>query len=133
MSVNTSDKAPEKDSIEKQMPKYVTEEKLLSIIREIGKSLVDENIYQKKQVDEVFNLKPNGSFLEAVNALLHKFKRKKDRDIFIKEYYGKMYGSWKEYFHPLSDHKVVFLMLVNLPERLICLIQDPQITSDDTV
>ncbi len=40
----------------------------------------------------------------------------------MKDYFGTMYHSWKEYFHPLSDQKVVFLMLVNLPERLITLI-----------
>ena len=37
----------------------------------------------------------------------------------MQEYYGKMYVLWKEYFQPCKDHKVAFLMLINLPERLI--------------
>jgi hypothetical protein len=54
----------------------------------------------------------------------------------MKRFYGKMYGSWKEYFKPCGDHKVVFLMLVYLPEKLllICQTQDhTEITSEDTV
>ena len=59
-----------------------------------------------------------------MNALLHKFHRKKDRDKLMQEYYGKIYASWTEYFHPCKDQKVVFLMLMSLPERLIILTQD---------
>ncbi len=59
-----SDKAP-KDCI----PTYVTKEKALSIIREIGKSITDENIYHKKQVVEVFNLQPSEAFFYTM--LIH--------------------------------------------------------------
>jgi hypothetical protein len=134
LAVNTgsnTDKATKK--AKKQIPCYVTEEKILSIIREIGKFLTDEKIYPKKLVAEVFNMQPSKSFVDDINALLDKFHRKNDRDRFMKEYYGKMYGSWKEYFHPFSNHKVVFMMLVNLPERLITLLQDSQVTNEDTV
>ena len=106
----------------KQIPSYITEEKVLSLIREIAKSLTDEKIYPETYVTRVFDLKPSKSFIENVNGLLHKFHRKNDRDRFMKDYFGTMYRSWKEYFHPFSDQKVVFLMLVNLPERLITLI-----------
>ena len=106
----------------------------MSLIREIGKSLTDEKIYPAKQVAAVFKLHPSKSFIQDVNALLHKFHRKKDRDKLMQEYYGKMYASWKEYFHPCKDQKVVFLMLINLPERLIILTQDgSQVTSEDGV
>ena len=59
-----------------------------------------------------------------MNGLLHKFCCKNDRDKFMKEFFGKMYGLWREYFHPCSDQKAVFLMVVNLAERLIALTVD---------
>jgi hypothetical protein len=67
------------------------------------------------EVTQVFKLKPNKSFVEDVNVLLHKFRRENDRDIFMKEFFGKIYGSWKEYFHPCKENEVVFSMLVNMP------------------
>ena len=87
-----------KHESKKQIPTYVSEESVLTLIQEIGKYLKDEKIYPLKQDDE-FTLKPSQSFLQDVNALLHKFYRKKDRDKFMKEFFGKMYGSWKYYFH----------------------------------
>ena len=108
-----------KSSKPSKIPTYVTEESVLALIREIGKKLTDEKIYSSKQVADVFTLKPSQLFLQDVNDLLHKFQRRKDREKFMKEFYGKMYGSWKEYFNPWNDNKVVFLMLVNLPERLL--------------
>ncbi|KAK2567858.1 hypothetical protein P5673_007742 [Acropora cervicornis] len=119
-----------KHESKKQIPTYVSEESVLTLIQEIGKYLKDEKIYPLKQDDE-FTLKPTQSFLQDVNALLHKFYRKKDRDKFMKEFFGKMYGSWKYYFHSCNDHKAVFLMLVNLPERLLTTLQteDSQVTS----
>lgn len=120
-----------KHESKKQIPTYVSEESVLTLIREIGKYLTDEKIYPSKQVADVFTLKPTQSFLQDVNALLHKFHRKKDRDKFMKEFFGKMYGSWKDYFHSCNDHKVAFLMLVNLPERLLTTLknEDSQVTS----
>lgn len=120
-----------KHESKKQIPTYVSEESVLTLIREIGNYLTDEKIYPSKQVADVFTLKPTQSFLQDVNALLHKFHRKKDRDKFMKEFFGKMYGSWKDYFHSCNDHKVVFLMLVNLPERLLTTLknEDSQVTS----
>ena len=120
-SETTSSKAKHES---KQIPTYVSEESALTLIREIGKYLTDEKIYPAKQVADVFTLKPSESFIKCVNALLHKFHRKKDRDKFMKAFFGNMYGSWKEYFHPCNDHKVVFLMLVNLPERLLTTLKD---------
>ena len=121
----------------KPIPSYVTEEKVLSLIREIAESLKDEKIYPAKQVDAVLTLRPNKAFVQDINALLHKFHCKKDRDKFMQEYYGKMYALWKEYFQPCKDHKVAFLMLINLPERSIILNKDgsevSQVTSEDGV
>ena len=134
LAVNTSsntDKATKKAKT--QIPCYVTEEKILSIAREIRKFLTDEKIYPKKLVAEVFNMQPSKSFVDDINALLDKFHGKNDRYRFMKEHYGKMYGSWKEYFHPFSNQKVVFMMLVNLSERLITRLQDSQVTNEDTV
>lgn len=121
----------------KPIPSHVTEEKVLSLIREIAKSLKDEKIYPGKQVDAVFTLRPSEAFVQDINALLHKFHCKKDRDKFMQEYYGKMYALWREYFQPCEDHKVAFLILINLPERLMILNKDgsevSRVTSEDGV
>ena len=121
----------------KPISSYVTEEKVLSLIREIAESLKDEKIYPAKQVDAMLTSRPNKAFVQDINALLHKFHCKKDRDKFMQEYYGKMYALWKEYFQPCKDHKVAFLILINLPERLIILNKDgsevSQVTSADGV
>ena len=37
----------------------------------------------------------------------------------LKEFYGGTSSNWKEYFHPYEEKKVVFLMLIHLPKRLI--------------
>ena len=76
--------------------------------------LSDENIYKKEQITEVFNLQPSDSFLAAVNKLLSKFKLKKNQDKLLQEFNGFSNADWKEYFHPCSDPKVVFLMLIHL-------------------
>lgn len=115
-----------------QRSKYPLEEEFaLTLIRETGKYLKDEKIYPSKQVADIFTLKPTQSFLQYVNALLHKFHRKKDRDKFMKQFFRKIYGSWKDYFHSCNNHKVVFPMPVNLPERLLTTLktEDSQVTS----
>ena len=117
-------KTSSKSSKSNQIPTYVTEESVYALIREIGKKLTDEKIYSSKQVADVFTMKPSKSFLEDVNALLHRFRRRQDRDKFMKEFYAKMYGNWKEYFNPCNDHKVVFLMVVDLTERLLTAVKN---------
>ena len=94
-------------------------EDIQSVIRDIGRYLSDENIFKKEQITEVFNLQPSDSFLAAMNKLLSKFKLKKNQDKLLQEFYGLANANWKEYFHPCSDPKVVFPMLMHLPERLI--------------
>ena len=97
----------------------ITPEDIQSVIRDIGRYLSDENIYKKEQITEVFNLQPSDSFLAAMSKLLSKFTLKKNQDKLLQEFYGLGNANWKEYFHPCSDPKVVFLMLIHLPERLI--------------
>ena len=94
-------------------------EDIQSVIRDIGRYLSDENIFKKEQITEVFNLQPSDSFLAVMNKLLAKFKLKKKQDKLLQEFYGLAIANWKEYFHPCSDPKVVFLILMHLPERLI--------------
>ena len=88
------------------IPCYITEEKALTMIKEIGKWR--RNFIQTKK-----------SFLDDINTLLHRFHCKNDRDRLLKDFFSKMYGSWKEYFKLCNDHKAVFMMPVYLPERLI--------------
>lgn len=98
-------------------------EKISSIIRDIGRFLADEKIYKEEQIAEVFKLQPSDSFVKNISSLLLKFKRKKSQDKFLKEFYGTTNANWKEYFHPYNDKKIVFLMLIHLPERLIGLLE----------
>ena len=120
---------------DKHVPCYLTEEKALTMIKEIEKFLADEKMYPEEKVTQVSNLRPNKSFLADINAQLHRFYRKNDRDWFMKDFFSTMYGSWKEYFKPCDDHVVVFMMLVHLPERLIALVQDhdSEMDSEETV
>ena len=80
----------------------------MSLISEIGKSLTDEKIYPAKQVAAVFKLHPSKSFIQDVNALLHKFHRKKDRDKLMQEYYGKMLPPGKNIFIHVKIKKWYF-------------------------
>ena len=94
-------------------------ERTCSLIRDIAKYLADEKLYQKEHIEEVFKFEPSDDFIRVVNDLLVKFKRKQSHDKFLKEFYGKTNSNWKEYFHLCNDKKIVFLMLIHLPERLI--------------
>ena len=75
--------------------------------------------FEEEHTAEIFKLKPSDSFVNFINQLLTKFKRKRNQDKLLKEFYGGTNSNWKEYFHPCKEKKVVFLMLIHLPERLI--------------
>lgn len=92
---------------------------MLSLIRDIGRYLTDEKIYKQEQITEIFNLQPSDSFIAAMDKLLSKFQSKKNQDKFLQEFYGMTKANWEEFFHPCTDPKVVFLMLIHLPERLL--------------
>jgi hypothetical protein len=81
--------------------------------------LVDEKLYKEEQTAEIFKLHPSESFVSFVNKLLLTFKRKRNQDRFLNEFYGNSHANWKEYFHPYGEQKMVFLVLIHLPERLI--------------
>jgi hypothetical protein len=105
------------------------------MIKEIGKCIADEKFYPDEKVAQVAKLRPSKSFLDDIDTLFHRFHCKNDRDRLMKDFFSKMYGSWKEYFKPCDDHKAVFMMLVYLPERLIALVQDQdsQVHSEEKV
>ena len=94
-------------------------ENIAGLIRDIGEHLVDEKLYKEEHTAEIFKLKPSDSFVTFINQLLSRFKRKRNQDKLLKEFYGGTNSNWKEYFHPYEEKKVVFLMLIHLPERLI--------------
>ena len=73
-----------------------------------------KNFYKEEHTAEIIKLKPSDSFVTFI-----KFKRKRNQDKLLKEFYGGTNSNWKEYFHPCKEKKVVFLMLIDLPERLI--------------
>ena len=61
--------------------------------------------------------------MRVLDELLLIFERKRSHDKCLKEFYGKTNSNWKEYFHPYGDKKIVFLMLIHLPERLIGILE----------
>ena len=111
----------------------ITLEKTKSFIRDIGGYLTDKKLYKPKQISEVFKLEPSESFVNFLNDIVLKFKRKKSKDKFTKEFYGNTNPHWQEYFRPYPDKKIVFLMLIHLPERLTYLGQDINETSEPEV
>ncbi|XP_028392704.1 uncharacterized protein LOC114517561 [Dendronephthya gigantea] len=101
-------------------------ENVCSIIRDIGRHLVDEKLYKEEQTAEIFKLSPTDLFVSFVNQLLLKFKRKRNQDKFLTEFYGNSYANWKKFFHPYGEQKIVFLMLIHLPQRLIGFLEKGQ-------
>ena len=104
----------------------ISKENICSIIRDIGRHLVDEKLYKKEQTAEIFKLHPSKSFVSFVNQLLLKFKRKRNQDKFLKDFYGNLHANWKEYFHPYGEQKIVFLMVIRLPQRLLGFLEKGQ-------
>ena len=58
-----------------------------------------------------------------MNGVLSKFKRRKNHNKLLKEFYGETNANWEEYF-PSKDRKIVFLMLIHLPERLVNFVEE---------
>ena len=90
-------------------------ENISGLIRDIGEHLIDEKLYKKEHIAEVFKLQPSGSFVAFINQSIN-LKGKEIRKNFW-EFYGGTNSNWKEHFHSYKEKKVVFLMLI--PERLI--------------
>ena len=111
----------------------ITLEKTKSFIRDIGPYLTDEKLYKPEQILDVFKLEPSESFVNFLNDIMVKFKRKKSKDKFLKQFYGNTNAHWREYFHPYHDKKTVFLMLIHLPEHFRYLGQDINETSQPEV
>ena len=104
----------------------ISMERVCSIIRDIGRHLVDEKLYKEERTAEIFKLHPSESFVSFVNQSLLKFKRRRNQDKFLREFYGNSYANWTEYFHPYGEQKIVFLMLIHLPQRLIGFLEEGQ-------
>ena len=58
------------------------------------------------------------SFVTFLNDNFGKF-RKKNKDKLFRGFYCGINKHWQEHFHPYSDKKIIFLMLIHLPERLL--------------
>ena len=116
----------ESSSSSKLDENVISMENICSIICDIGRHLVDEKLYKKERTAEIFKLHPSESFVSFVNQSLLKFKRKRNQHKFLKEFYGNSYANWKEYFHPYGEQKMVFLMLIHLPQRLIGFLEKGQ-------
>ena len=111
----------------------ITLDKTRSIIRDIERYLTDEKLYKPKQAAEVFKLEPSESFVNFLNDILVKLRRKKSKDQFLKEFYGNTNAHWQEYFHPYPDKKMVFLMLIHLPERLLTCIEEDKPSDSEVI
>ncbi|CAB4036894.1 Hypothetical predicted protein, partial [Paramuricea clavata] len=100
--------------------------KVKELIGDIGKHLTDEKLYKKEDIAEVLNLQPTDSFVKFLNSILSKFKNRKNHNKLLQQFYGKTNAYWEEYFHPCKAQKIVFLMLIHLPERLVAFLEDSQ-------
>ena len=108
-------------------------DKTRDIIRDICRYLTDEKLYKPEQAAEVLKLETSESFVKFLNDLLLKLKRKKSKDKFLKEFYGNTNADWHDYFHPYLAKKMVFLMLIHLPKRLLICIEQDKGPSDSEV
>ncbi len=71
------------------IPCYITEEKALTMIKEIWKCIADGKFYPDEKVAQVAKLRPSKSFLDDINTLLHRFHCKNDRDRLLKDFFSK--------------------------------------------
>ena len=111
----------------------VSSEKVKELIGDIGKHLTDEKLYKKEDIAEVLKLQPTDSFVKFPNSILSKFKNRKNHNKLLQQFYGKTNAHWEEYFHPCKAQKIVFLMLIHLPERLVAFLEDSQDKSSPKV
>ena len=88
------------------------------MIKEIGDHLLEEKVFSVEQSSMVLGLSPSDAFVNEVNNLLSIFKIKRNHDKFMQHFYSVTRKNWEEYF-PSQDQKIVFLMLIHLPERLV--------------
>ena len=116
-----------------QPTQIVSSEKVRAFIGDIGQHLTDEKLHKKEYIAEVSKLHPSDSFVQFLNTILSKFKRRKNHNKLLEQFYGKTTAHWKEYFNPCKDQKIVFLMLIHLPERLVSFLEDSQDTSSAKV
>ena len=97
----------------------VSLEKVKSLIRDVGRHLSDEKLYKEEHISEIFKLKPSPLFVKFLNSLLSNFTRKNNLEKFLREFLSKTHSNWREYFSPHENRKVVFLLLIHLPERVV--------------
>ena len=107
--------------------------KVEALISDIGQHLTDEKLYKKERIAEVLKLKPSESFVKFLNNILSKFKRQKNHNKLLEQFYGKTTAHWEEYFNPCKDQQIVFLMLIYLPEHLVAFLENSQDTSSAKV
>ena len=101
----------------------IDSDKVRALISKIGQYLNDEKIYKECDIEALKKLEPSESFVKFVNGVLSKFKRRKNHNKLLKEFYGKTNANWEEYF-PSKNRKIVFLMLIHLPERLVNFVEE---------
>ena len=79
----------------------VSSEKVEALISDIGQHLTDEKLYKKEHIAKVLKLKSSESFVKFLNNILSKFKRRKNHNKLLEQFYGKTTAHWEEYFNPL--------------------------------
>ena len=102
----------------------VSGEKIKELIGDIGQHLTNERLYKEEDIAEVLKFQPSDSFVKFLNTILSKFKRRKNHNKLLEQFYDNTTAYWKEYFNPCKDQKVVFPMLIHLPERLVAFLED---------
>ena len=86
---------------------------LESWIKEIAEN------YPEGIVTAASRLKPSVEFLDFVSEILNKFSRKRSQDVLLSVFYTEIYSKWKSFFPSCNDQKVVNLVLIHFPQKLI--------------
>ena len=101
----------------------IDSDKVCALISNIGQYLGDEKIYKESDIEAVKKLEPSETFVKFRNGVLSKFMTRKNHNKLLKEFYGKTNANWDEYF-PSNNRKIVFLMFIHLPERLVNFVEE---------
>ena len=102
----------------------VSSEKVEALISDIGQHLMDEKLYKKEHMAEVLKLKLSESSCQ--NS-----KGEKITTSCWNNFMARQLLTGKNIL--TSDQKIVFLMLIRLPERLVAFLEDSQDTSSAKV
>ena len=89
--------------------------KVEKLCQEIGGKNRDEKLYSEDTINIVKGLKLSEAFVKFVSIAFSKFAQKCYQDVFLTQFYGKIYESWRAFFLACDDQKAVVVLLIHFP------------------